>query len=255
METKKTMEALGEWDEQIDRVSAKGVNLTEEKSTDSREESQTAFHLWGGEQLRHPGQDKLRCVLLAGWHRWDWKSLILVFRWHHGLQSKIFSSGTGEMDLKPRKTDPLFKDSGMSSLAGRGSGDGQPGWALDSCSPTKLQHASSASGQEWALSPHSLIAWLCDLTLGRRRVWVLPHLTLELRKTAYPFDNSASSSAKWVMEESLHIRLVLLNYLLLTMLGLCCCADFFSSCGECGLLYWGVWLLIVVASLIAEHRL
>lgn len=119
METKKTMEALGEWDEQVYRVSANGVNLTEEKSTDSWEESQTAFHLWGGEQLRHPGQDELWCVLLAGWHRWDWKSLILVFRWHHRLQSRMFSSGTGEMDLKPRKTDPLFKDSGMSSLDGR----------------------------------------------------------------------------------------------------------------------------------------
>ena len=80
------------------------------------------------------------------------------------------------------------------------------------CYPTKLQHASSASGQDCALSPHSLIAWPCDLTPGRRRVWVLAHLTLELRKTVYPFNNSASSSAKRVMEESLHIRLVFLNY-------------------------------------------
>ena len=40
------------------------------------------------------------------------------------------------------------------------------------------------------------------------------------------------------------------------MLGLCCCAQAFSSCGEWGLLSVAVrGLLIVVASLVAEHRL
>ena len=40
------------------------------------------------------------------------------------------------------------------------------------------------------------------------------------------------------------------------MLGLRCCARAFSSCGERGLLFVVVhWLLIVVASLVAEHRL
>ena len=39
-------------------------------------------------------------------------------------------------------------------------------------------------------------------------------------------------------------------------LGLCCCAWAFSSCGERGLLFAVVCgLLIVVASLIVEHRL
>ena len=39
-------------------------------------------------------------------------------------------------------------------------------------------------------------------------------------------------------------------------LGLCCCATAFSSCGEQGLLFVAVHgLLIVVASLVAEHQL
>ena len=71
METKKTMEALGERDEQVDAISGNGVNLTphDEKSTDSQVESQKPFHLWGGEQPCRLGHDKLRGVLLAGWHR------------------------------------------------------------------------------------------------------------------------------------------------------------------------------------------
>ena len=45
-----------------------------------------------------------------------------------------------------------------------------------------------------------------------------------------------------------------INYL--AALGLCCCARAFSSCGELGLLFIVVrGLLIVVASLVAEHRL
>ena len=45
-------------------------------------------------------------------------------------------------------------------------------------------------------------------------------------------------------------------YLLLATLGLHCCTQAFSSCGEWGLLLVAVHrLLIVVASLVAEHRL
>ena len=45
-------------------------------------------------------------------------------------------------------------------------------------------------------------------------------------------------------------------YLFLTALGLRCCAWAFSSCGERGLLFIAVHgLLIVVASLVVEHRL
>ena len=45
-------------------------------------------------------------------------------------------------------------------------------------------------------------------------------------------------------------------YLLLAGLGLCCCLWAFSSCGELGLLFIAVrGLFIVVASLVAEHRL
>ena len=45
-------------------------------------------------------------------------------------------------------------------------------------------------------------------------------------------------------------------YLFLAALGLHCCVWAFSSCGERGLLFIVVHgLLIVVASLVAEHRL
>ena len=45
-------------------------------------------------------------------------------------------------------------------------------------------------------------------------------------------------------------------YLSLAALGLRCCARAFSSCGERGLLFVAVrGLLIVVASLVAEHGL
>ena len=42
----------------------------------------------------------------------------------------------------------------------------------------------------------------------------------------------------------------------MAVLGLCCCAWAFSSCGKQGLLFVAVHgLLIAVASLVAEHRL
>ena len=44
-------------------------------------------------------------------------------------------------------------------------------------------------------------------------------------------------------------------YLILAALGLRWCARAFSSCGECGLLFVVVCMLIVVASLVAEHGL
>ena len=45
-------------------------------------------------------------------------------------------------------------------------------------------------------------------------------------------------------------------YLFIAVLGLHCCAQAFSSCGEWGLLPTAVrGLLIVVASLAVEHRL
>ena len=48
----------------------------------------------------------------------------------------------------------------------------------------------------------------------------------------------------------------LLIYLFLAVLGVCCCTQAFSSCGERGLLFVAVrGLLIEVASLAAEHGL
>ena len=47
-----------------------------------------------------------------------------------------------------------------------------------------------------------------------------------------------------------------LFFLVLAVLGLRCCLWAFSSCGEWGLLFIAVrWLLIAVASLVAEHGL
>ena len=43
-------------------------------------------------------------------------------------------------------------------------------------------------------------------------------------------------------------------FFFLVVLGLCCCVQAFSSCGELGLLFVVVrGLLIAVASLVAEH--
>ena len=51
-------------------------------------------------------------------------------------------------------------------------------------------------------------------------------------------------------------KFIILFYLFLAVLGLCCCAQAFSSCGERGLLLVAVrGLLIAVASLVAEHGL
>ena len=51
-------------------------------------------------------------------------------------------------------------------------------------------------------------------------------------------------------------KLILFIYIFLTALGLRCCMWAFSSCGELGLLFVAVYrLLIVVASLVAEHGL
>ena len=52
------------------------------------------------------------------------------------------------------------------------------------------------------------------------------------------------------------LKKMYLFYLFLAVLGLCCCAWAFSSCGERGLLFVVVHgLLIAVASLVAEHGL
>ena len=50
--------------------------------------------------------------------------------------------------------------------------------------------------------------------------------------------------------------LILIKKIFLAVLGLCCCAQAFSSRGEQGLLFVTVHeLLIVVASLVVEHGL
>ena len=56
--------------------------------------------------------------------------------------------------------------------------------------------------------------------------------------------------------KKIFIIIFLKFYLFLAVLGLLCCTQAFSSCGERGLLFVVVLgLLIVVASLVAEHGL
>ena len=60
----------------------------------------------------------------------------------------------------------------------------------------------------------------------------------------------------WTTASSFFKKINLFIYLFLAALGLRCCARAFSSCGERGLLLVAVrGLLIVVASLVAEHGL
>ena len=59
----------------------------------------------------------------------------------------------------------------------------------------------------------------------------------------------------WELLVYMYIYFILI-YLCLAALGLRCCAQAVSSCGERGLLFVAVCgLLIVMASLVAEHRL
>ena len=54
----------------------------------------------------------------------------------------------------------------------------------------------------------------------------------------------------------LFLKFIYFIYLFLAVLGLCCCAWAFSSCGEWGLLFVVVrGLLIAVASPVLEHGL
>ena len=70
-----------------------------------------------------------------------------------------------------------------------------------------------------------------------------------------------SSSYKQVLEcrnsyKRVNFLFIYLIYLFLAALGLRCCAQAFSSCGEQGLLFVAVHgLLIAVASLVARHGL
>ena len=64
-----------------------------------------------------------------------------------------------------------------------------------------------------------------------------------------------------VTDLNLHISIItffnlFIYYLFLVALGLCCCAQAFSSCSESGLLFVAVrGLLVAVASLVVEHGL
>ena len=58
------------------------------------------------------------------------------------------------------------------------------------------------------------------------------------------------------MDTSFFYKFIYFIYLVLAVLGLCCCTRAFSSCGERGLLFVAVRrLLIAVAFLVAEYGL
>ena len=77
----------------------------------------------------------------------------------------------------------------------------------------------------------------------------------------YPKSNGKplEGLGKWGTRSNLFFILffiyLLFIYLFLAALGLHCCTRAFSSCGEWGLLIAVRGLLIVVASLVVEHRL
>ena len=87
-------------------------------------------------------------------------------------------------------------------------------------------------------------------------VW-LPPLSFSLYYP-FPLPSQYFQPLPHLFPQLLHsfFFLIYLIYLFLAVLGLLCCAQAFSSCGERGLLFVVVRrLLIAVASLVAEHGL
>ena len=75
---------------------------------------------------------------------------------------------------------------------------------------------------------------------------------------SYPLDHQGSplNLNNFFFLEFFFVVVVVVLNLFLAALGLRCCTQAFSSCGEWGLLFIAVRrLLIAVASLVAEHRL
>ena len=89
-----------------------------------------------------------------------------------------------------------------------------------------------------------------------RSLWDLPGPGLEPLSPALAggFLTTAPPEKPWILH--IFIELFIYFYLPLAALGLCCCTQAFSSCGERGLLFLVVHgLLIAVASLVVEHGL
>ena len=57
------------------------------------------------------------------------------------------------------------------------------------------------------------------------------------------------------MSKRLFFCFCLVIYLFLAALGLCCCMQAFSSCGERGLLFVAVQKLLIAVAFIVEHGL
>ena len=93
-------------------------------------------------------------------------------------------------------------------------------------------------------------------------IWLQKHgLSKERKKSTLERERLAleKTSELFFFKKKIYLFVCLFVYLfiyLLAALGLPCCAQAFSSCGERGLLFLAVCgILIVVASLVVEHRL
>lgn len=110
METKRKMEALGKWDEQVDAIAANGLQLMQMKSCNPHQESQKMLHFWGSSHIivtmtsSHVSvwQYVLKCWMAS--LRVKKKNPYFGFQVTPGTVEKKFSSAAGEMHPKPRKT-------------------------------------------------------------------------------------------------------------------------------------------------------
>ena len=118
-----------------------------------------------------------------------------------------------------------------------------------------LQTASSSMGvgEGFIGADQKILAWLVNV-IFLERVKTACRLGIKSRFGIMGFGTSDAILGLWFF--SLTVFFLKLINLFLAALCLCCCASAFSSCGERGLLFIAVRrLLIVVASLVVEHRL
>ena len=116
--------------------------------------------------------------------------------------------------------------------------------------PSMLPHPPCVPNTHVSQTPHPHRASLTSTPL----CWPLvPYVPAPCCPSITP---SLPSSSCHFKSFSFFNKFIYFIYLLfLAVLGLCCCALAFSSCGERGLLFAVCSLLTAVASLVAEHRL
>ena len=88
-------------------------------------------------------------------------------------------------------------------------------------------------------NPLSVISFADIFSHSVGRLFILFMVSFAVQKLLFIFKN----------------KFIYFIYLFLAALGLCCCTRAFSGCSEWGLLFVVVRRLLVVASLVVEHRL